>query len=360
VYALTFVLGVASAIDNPARRGLVLELVEPENISNAMSLNTAVMTGSRVFGPALAAWLVVAYGTAWCFLVNAVSFGAVIWALVAMDPERLRTTPPAPRGGKPVREGLVFIWSHPRIRLAFVVMAIVSTFAFNYTVALPLIAQRRFASEAAFGWMLAITGLGSFGGSLALARLNRSSMPIYLGAVGVLGVGAVGIAWAPNLAVAYVFSIVMGFGGAVFIASANILTQEGAPPTMRSRLLALTAVAFLGSTPIGGPITGWIGDHVSAEWSLAYGAIISVTCAAAAGAVLLRRGSSSARLEWARFVGALPRSRVHLGGGAGSGRYRAGDVATDAVERVDPGRAAAALRAESGGRDPGSAPGGDR
>jgi MFS family permease len=105
------------------------------------------------------------------------------------------------------------------------------------------------------------------------------------------------MAWSPHVALAYAACVPMGFGGAMFIASANILVQDGAPPTMRSRLLALTAVAFLGSTPIGGPITGWIGDHVDAEWSLAYGAVLSIAGAAAAVAVLVRRAARSARPE---------------------------------------------------------------
>ncbi|MEZ5256862.1 MAG: MFS transporter [Ilumatobacteraceae bacterium] len=188
-----------------------------------------------------------------------------------------------------MREGLAFVWANKRLRLTFVVMAVVSTFGFNYIVALPLLADRRFGSEAAFGWMLAITGLGSFCGSLFLAAKNRSSMRIYLVSIAGFATSAIGLAWAPNLSVAYLLCITMGFGGAIFIASANILTQNDTPDHMRSRMLALTAVAFLGSTPIGGPITGWVADHVSAEWSLAYGGMISLACAVAVALALVLR-----------------------------------------------------------------------
>lgn len=280
VYLLSLVLGVANAIDNPARRGIVLELVDQEHFVNAMSLNTAVMTGSRVFGPALAAWLASAYGIGWCFGVNTVSFFFVIAGLVMMNPAELRTAPPAQRGGTPVRDGLRYVRSNPRTSRVFLVMVVVSTFAFNFTVSFKLICDNRFHSEVAYGVLLAISGLGSFTGSLFLAKKGKVDMRVFLVAVVLQAVSSLGLAWAPSLGIAYLLAIPTGFGGAVFISSANGLVQEGAPPQMRSRLLALTGVAFLGSTPIGGPITGWIGDHVSAEWSLAYGACTSLLCVA--------------------------------------------------------------------------------
>lgn len=293
VYLLSLVLGIAGAIDNPARRGIVLELVDDEHLTNAMALNTAVMTGSRIFGPALAAWLAHSYGTAWCFLVNTVSFFAVIGGLLAMDTRRLRVTPPAARGGTPVRDGLRYVWGARRVRIVFLVMTVVSTFAFNYTVSFKLIADDRFGAEVAYGVLLSITAVGSLLGSLFLARLGRATMRLYLGAVVLQAVSSLGLAWAPNLAVAYLVAVPMGFGGALFIAAANSLVQDGAPPTMRSRLLALTAVAFLGSTPIGGPITGWIGDHVGAEWSLAYGAFTSLAAVGVTAVALVRRPTSA-------------------------------------------------------------------
>lgn len=286
VYVLSLVLGVANAIDNPARRGIVIELVDREHLANALSLNTAVMTGSRIFGPALAAWLVQAHGTAWCFAINTVTYFAVIGALVAMDPAKLRESPRAERGGTPVRDGLRYVWAARRVRIVFLVMVVVSTFAFNYGVSFKLIADNRFGNEAAYGFLLAVAGFGSLLGSLFLAARSRASIRIYLGAVVVQALSSLALAWAPNEIVAYLLAVPLGFGGALFIAAANVLVQEEAPSTMRSRLLALSAVAFLGSTPLGGPITGWIGDHVSAEWSLAYGALTSLGVVAVAAVAL--------------------------------------------------------------------------
>jgi MFS family permease len=289
VWALTLVLGVLNAFENPARRGLVTELVAPEDITNATSLNTAVMTGSRIFGPALAAVMVDSVGTAWCFLLNALSYGAVLVSLVAIRPNDLYTPPLAPRTGKPVREALAFIRGHRALLVTFVVMAVVSTFAFNYGVSLPALADANWGGESNFGLVLSVTSVGSLTGSLLTARLHRVSMRWYLGNTALLGAAGLGLAWAPNLSVALCWAIPVGVGGAGFISGGNAITQQTSPPDMRGRLLALTAVAFLGSTPLGGPITGIIGDRFGAEWSLAYGSVITVLTASAAAALLATR-----------------------------------------------------------------------
>jgi MFS family permease len=279
-YGLSLVLGLAAALDNPARRGVVLELVDTEHINNAMALNTAVMTGSRIFGPAIAAWLVVAYGTRWCFLINAVSFVGVLGALLLIDPSKLRVLERAPRGGTPVRDGLRLVWRDPTLRLVFFVMTVTATFVFNFPVSLPLLADSRFKNASLYGWLLAVTSVGSLLGSLVMASRPVMSLRSYLGSVVILGSAAIALAYAPNATFAFIAAVPVGFGGALLIVGANSIAQSLTPPTMRSRLLALAAVAFLGSTPIGGPITGWVGDHLGAEWSLAYGGIIAVACAA--------------------------------------------------------------------------------
>jgi MFS family permease len=169
VYGLSLMLGVINAFDNPARRGLVTEFVDPADMSNAMSLNTAVMTGSRIVGPALGAILVGSVGAGWCFIANAVSYLAVLAALLRMDTSKLRKAPPSARGGTPVRDALRYIWSDRRLRLIAIVLVIVSTFAFNYSVAMPLIAARRFGDAKLYGWLLAVMSVGSVCGSLYTA-----------------------------------------------------------------------------------------------------------------------------------------------------------------------------------------------
>lgn len=288
IYLVSLALGIVAAIDNPARRGFVIELVEPKHISNVVSLNTAVMTGSRIFGPALAALLLRWLEPGWLFIINGVSFAAILWPIWRIDTAQLYASPPASRGGQPVREALRFVRGNRRLLIIFAVFTVIGTFAFNYGVSLLKLADRRFDDKELFGWLLAVTSIGSLVGSLLTAARPRVRSSWFFGAGVVLGLSGFGVAWAPSIWVAYLFSIPLGAGGAAFIAALNAISQQESPPDMRGRLLALGAVAFLGTTPIGAPITGWIADHVSAEWSLGYGSAISLICVAV-GAEARRR-----------------------------------------------------------------------
>lgn len=276
IYALTFVLGIASALDNPARRGFVTDLVPSDQIASAVSLNTAVMTGSRIFGPAITAVLVGRVGTEWLFSANALSFVAILGSLALIDPDRLYRSPRAPRGGTPVRDALRFVRRTPLLWATFITFAIVSTFGFNYNVSLPRMANEIWGNEAWFGWILTANSVGAMLGSLATAGRERVTLRWLIGNGLLLGVAGLALAWSPTGMVALAVAPLMGIGGAGFVASMNSITQQECPPDMRSRILALTAVAFLGSYPIGGPITGLVGDAVGLEWSVAYGALISL------------------------------------------------------------------------------------
>ncbi|CAB4581193.1 unannotated protein [freshwater metagenome] len=276
VYVLALVLGVVNAFDNPARRGLVVELVAEADISNAMSLNTAVMTGSRIFGPALAAALVGPLGTAWCFMLNGVSFVAVLVSLAAIDVRELRVSPKAPRGGTPVRDALRFVRRDRELFVLHMVLVAVSTFAFNYSVSLPKLSAVRWGDERWFGWVLAVVSVGSVAGSLMAASRKEATIRQFFVSVTLLGVAGPFLAWAPTGWWAFVAAVPLGIGGAGFLANFNGLVQQKCPADMRGRLLALSAVAFLGSTPVGGPITGVIADSWGPEWSLAYGSLISL------------------------------------------------------------------------------------
>jgi MFS family permease len=279
VFVLTGLLGIIGAIDNPSRRGLVTELVPPHEIGNAMSLNTAVMTGSRIFGPALAATLVGPFGTGWLFIINGLSYVFMLYGVVGLRKSEMFTPEPRPAGGTPVRDGIRFVRTHPRLYPLFIVFTLVSTFAFNYGVSLPKLSDTQWGNAEYFGWVLAVTSIGSLIGALATARLHLTTYTWVASAALMLGVANVGMAIAPNVWVAYVWAIPLGAGGAAMIAGANTIITQEAPPDMRGRMLALTAVAFLGSTPIGGPITGWVADYVSVSWSLTYGGIITLVAA---------------------------------------------------------------------------------
>lgn len=294
IYTVSFALGVVNAIDNPARRGFVIELVDPRLITNVLALNTAVMTGSRIFGPAIAAMSVRWLDPGWLFLINGASFAAVLWPIWRADTSKLYPSPTAAAGGHPVRAALGFVRRSPRLLVIFVVFTVVGTFAFNYNVSLLKLADQRFADRALFGWLLAVVSTGSVIGSLLTAAREYVGSVWFFGAALVLGVSGFGVAWAPSIWVAYLIAIPLGAGGAAFVAALNAISQQESPPDMRGRLLALGAVAFLGTTPIGAPITGWVADHVSAEWSLGYGSVVTVVCVAAG--VMARRRSISAQV----------------------------------------------------------------
>ncbi|MFZ9911988.1 MAG: MFS transporter [Ilumatobacteraceae bacterium] len=280
VWALSLFLGVVGAMDNPARRGLITELVPTTQLGNAMSLNTTVMTGSRVFGAALAALLVVPLGTGWLFILNGVSYAAMIYGVVGLRTAEMVPAVKRPSGGTPVRDVFRYVASNRRLSSMFIAYIVVSTFAFNYSVVFPKFADLKWGNEDAFGWLLTVTGIGSVVGSLATARLQRVSLRWLMFNVGVLGAANIAIAFSQQLWLAFVLCLPLGFGGAAMIASGNAISQQESPPDMRGRLLALTAVAFLGSTPIGGPVTGLIADFVSLEWSLAYGGVSCFVCVA--------------------------------------------------------------------------------
>ena len=279
LYGLSLALGIITAFDIPARRGFVIELVEPQEITNAMSLTSAVMTGSRIVGPSLAAVLNGPLGAGWLFVANGLSFAAILWPLLAIDRSALHPAPNASRGGTPVRDALRFVFRDRRLRVIFVVFTVVATFAFNFNVSLLKIADARFGRETLFGILLAASGLGSMIGSLLTAARPRVTTRWFFGNGLLLGVSGFCLAWAPNAWVAVLMGVPFGIGGAAFVAAQTAIAQQDSPADMRGRLLALGAVAFVGSTPIGAPITGWIADRISAEWSLGYGATVAIVSA---------------------------------------------------------------------------------
>ncbi|MCX6535415.1 MAG: MFS transporter, partial [Actinobacteria bacterium] len=218
VYALSLLLGIIGAIDNPARRGLVTELVPPVDLPNAMSLNTAVMTGSRVFGAAIATLLVGPLGTGWLFILNGVSYSAMIYGISGLRKSEMYPPMQRPAGGSPVRDVFKYVAGNRRLLTMFSVYLIVSTFAFNYGVALPKLADLRWGDARAFGWIMAVTGIGNLTGALLTARLKIVSMRWFVSNIALLGLSAIGLAFAPNLLVAFLWSVPLGLGGAAMIA----------------------------------------------------------------------------------------------------------------------------------------------
>ncbi|MDQ1506359.1 MAG: hypothetical protein QOD57_4086 [Actinomycetota bacterium] len=294
IYALALWSGVATAFDNPARRSFVVEMVPEDRMNNAVSLNSALMTGSRVVGPALAGLLVTTVGFGWCFLLDAVSYVAVIAALWRMNPAELRQAPVTPKGKGQIREGLRYARSVPELWVPLVMMALVGTMAFNFATVLPLFATRDLhGSDVTFTWLMSVVSCGSLLGALATARRKTIDIRTVSRNAVIFGVALGILTFAPNQPSAFAVGFLVGLGSIMFMTAATAITQLAADPMMRGRVLALQAIVFLGSTPIGGPIVGYVCDVFGPRAGFVVGGIACVV-ACALGALITRRRAASA------------------------------------------------------------------
>jgi len=290
VYTLSFLSGCVTAIDMPTRQSFYLEMVGPDDLTNAMSLNTATFTGARIVGPAIAGVLIGVFGTAPVFLINAISYLAVVVALVSMRVGDLHPREHAARAAGQIREGVRYVWRTPELRLPMALMAVVFLCAFNFMVLLPLLAVRTFHGRSStYGVILSLFGLGSLVGALVMASRARQPDSRRLARLGVvLGAIAVGLALAPSLGVAWLLLPPLGAAGIAFAVAANSTLQLTSTPQMRGRVMSLYTVVFLGSTPLGGPVAGWVGEHLGPRVGLAGGGVIAVAASAFALRVLQR------------------------------------------------------------------------
>jgi MFS family permease len=277
IYAVAVFSGIATAFDNPARRSFVVELVPEERIPNAVSLNSALMTGSRIIGPALAGLLVTTVGFGWCFFLDAISYVPVILAYWRMNPAELRQAPVTPKGRGQVREGLRYARSIPELWVPLVMMTVIGTLAFNFQTVLPLFATRDLhGSDVTFTWLLSTLSFGSLIAALAAARRTTVDVRTVSRNAIIFGVGMILLTFAPNQPAAFVTGFLVGFGSIMFMTAATAITQLAATPSMRGRVLALQAIVFLGSTPIGGPILGAIAETFGARYGIAVGAVATL------------------------------------------------------------------------------------
>jgi MFS family permease len=277
VYALAVGLGLVTAVDNPARRSFVPEMVPATDVANAVGLNSTVFTAARVVGPAIAGAVIATLGVAWCFVLNGVSFVAVILALRAMHSSELSPAPVVERGRRQLRAGFHYAWSNRPVRLALVVTAIIGTLAFNYQVVLPLMATEEFGGDAAtFGIMMALLGAGSLVGALWVAHFGRASTRIMLRATLALGITMTAATLAPGLVTELLVLPTVGLTSMILLSMATAVCNEETAPEMRGRVMALLSIAFLGSTPIGGPLVGWVSEALGPRAGLGIGAIAAL------------------------------------------------------------------------------------
>jgi len=280
LYGLAIVQGAITTVDNPTRQAFVSEMVSEDALANAVGLNSAMFNTARILGPALGGVLIDVVGTTTCFAANTVSFLAVIGALVAMRPAEFFRGLPVPRQKGALRAGLRYAWEEPTLRLVLGMVLVIGTLAMNFQVVLPVVAKAVFHGTAGtYGFLSAAMGTGSLVGALVAASRARPTLRLLGLAAAGFGVTMLFDAVAPALGLEMVALALTGIASITFMATANATLQLTCRPEMRGRVMAIYMMFFLGSTPIGGPIVGWIAGEWSARWSLAVGA---VSCLAAA------------------------------------------------------------------------------
>jgi len=291
---LAALLGFNNAFENPSRQSFMSEMVGVEHIRNAVTLNSVLVNVARTVGPAIAGILIATVGDGVCFLVNAASFVAVVTSLVSLDSSALRPSPPAARAAGQLREGLRYVARTPELAGPLLMMALVGCLAYEFQVSLPVMARSGLhAGPDGFGFMTAAMGVGAvFGGLLVAWRGSTGVRPLVI-ATAAFGAAFTFAALAPSLGVELLALALVGWASISFMATGNATLQLTSHPSMRGRVMSLWFVAFQGSTPIGGPIIGWVMAEAGARAGLGVGA---VTCGLVAmlGLLLLRRRTTAA------------------------------------------------------------------
>ena len=269
VFVLVFVRGCVNSVDYPTRQAFVMEMVGSDRVVNAVSLNSALIHSARVIGPAIAGVLIATVGVEPCFALNALSFAVMIGALRGMDTADLRAAELQPRAPGAVRAGLAYVRSTPDLWIPLAMMAVVGTLGFNFQAILPLLARFTFdGGPGAYAALVSAMGVGAIVGALVNGARGSVTPLLLVGASLGFGVLSLVAAGAPSLAIELVILAPLGAATVTLAASVNSALQLASEPSMRGRVMALYSVVFLGSTPIGGPLAGWLSEAVDPRAAL--------------------------------------------------------------------------------------------
>ena len=282
VYALALLLGIGSAFDAPARQSFVVEMVGPDDLANAVGLNSASFNAARVVGPALAGLLIAAGGsdvtaTGWVILLNALSYLAVLWSLTRLRTGDLQPSPPVERGRGAVREGVRYVRSRPDLMLILAVVFFAGTFGLNFQMTSALMATEVYGKGASeYGLLGSVMALGSLTGALVAARRSKPSLRLVVGAAFAFSLIEIAAGLMPTYLTFALWVPLVGLTALTMITAANATMQLSVDPQMRGRVAALYLMIFMGGTPIGSPFIGWLGDAFGARWTLIGGGLITL------------------------------------------------------------------------------------
>jgi MFS family permease len=283
VYIFAFLLGCAAAFDAPARQTFVAELVEERDLPNAVGLNSTSFNAARMFGPALAGLLISAVGSGWVFLINAVSFLAVLGSLVALRPHRLRPTQRAVRTRGSFAEGFRYVLRRSDLKLILFMLFVISTFGLNFTIFISTMAVKVFSAGAGqYGILTSMLAAGSVTGALMTAARAKPSIAVLLVGALMFAAGCTAAALMPSYALFGAMLFVIGISVQTLTTTTSTLVQTSTEPAMRGRVIAILMAIIFGGTPIGSPIAGWIADHFGPRWALGVGALSGLVAAVAA------------------------------------------------------------------------------
>ncbi|MYU28493.1 MULTISPECIES: MFS transporter [Streptomyces] len=316
VYVAAFAVGLATVVDNPARQSFVSEMVGPDQLQNAVSLNSANFQSARLVGPAVAGLMITGVGTGWAFLANGLSFAAPITGLLLMRARELHVIERAPRGKGQLREGLRYVARRPELIWPIVLVGFIGTFGFNFPVWLSAYADDIFrAGAGAYSLFNTLMAVGSLVGALLAARRGTARLRVLIAAALAFGVLETVAAAAPSYWLFALLMVPIGVFGLTVNVTANTAVQMATDPAMRGRVMALFMMVFMGGTPLGAPVVGWITDTYGARIGFAAGGVVSAAAAGLIGLVLARIGGLRLSVGWhhghprVRFV---PREREQL------------------------------------------------
>lgn len=290
IYALSVAFGFVLVVDNPTRQAFVSEMVGREQLKNAITLNSTMVNMARVIGPSFAGILIATVGIGTCFIVNAGSYLAVLIALYLMHGNELNPAPKSAREPGQIRAGLAYVWSEPKLKSTLLMMLIIGTFAYEFPVILPLFATVTLHGDArTYSIMMASTGIGAIVGGIYTASQASTRETQLIWSAILFGISILLASIMPNLVTVIISLVIVGVLSVLFIALGNTTLQLTSEPNMRGRVMALWMIAFAGTTPIGGPIIGFISDHTNPRIGLAAGGI-SAVIAGGIGLYVYNRG----------------------------------------------------------------------
>jgi MFS family permease len=305
VYVFAALLGCVAAVDAPARQTFVADMVPPERLSNAVGLNSASFNAARLIGPGLAGLLIAAVGTGWVFIINAVTFAATIVALAKMRSDEMQPREPARRGKGQIREGVAYVRGRSDILVVMVVVGVVSTFGLNFQLTSAMMARVEFGKgPQEYGILGSVLAIGSLTGAILAARRRRPRVRLVIASAGAFGVATAVLALMPTYPLFVLACIPVGLTSLTMMTAANSTLQLSTDPAMRGRVMALYMVVFLGATPVGSPVVGWIAETFGPRYAIGIGSVSALVVSLAAAIWAKKHWQLKVRYRW--------RSRPHL------------------------------------------------